>query len=426
MEQTGRQEVGARPIDQGPGDKHDEILLAAAQCFSRKGFDACSLDDIARIVGLHKASLYHYVNSKQDILYQCLERSFGDIGPAEEYLRDESVPVMDRIRVFFRALGKAQSSPYGRSLIAVGAQGLGHDPGSRIRTFRRRLDYSFRAVLEEGIDLGEIRPCRVPVVSAMIFGAFNWIGTWHNPDGKLPLDRVIDDFLSIVADGLGSDPAHWLSDGGKASTAAGRGLSVPEEASIDPADKRYMILRSAADVFAERGYEGTSLKDIAARVNLHKASLYHYMSGKSDLLVQCLETSFANLREVAEVAECADVAPLDRLAFFFRHLVAAQCSDFGRCVNLIRPEVLPEVDAQRVISFKQKLDRIVRDLLRQAMERGEMRQMHTTTAAAFLFGASNWVPHWHRPDRDPPLDVISDSFLRLFLAGLVARSSQGR
>ena len=426
MELTGSEQVGGRPIGQGPGDKHDEILLAAALCFSRKGFDACALDDIARMVGLHKASLYHYVASKQDILYQCLERSFGDIGPAEEYLRDESVPVMDRLRVFFRALGKAQSSPYGRSLIAVGAQGLGHEPGSRIRTFRRRLDYSFRAALEEGIDLGEIRPCRVPVVSAMIFGAFNWIGTWHDATAKLPLDRVIDDFLSIVAEGLAAEPVTWLRDGGRAATAAGRGLTLPEAPAIDPADKRYTILRAAADVFAEKGYEGTSLKDIAARVNLHKASLYHYMSGKSDLLVQCLETSFANLREVAEVAERADVAPLERLAFFFRHLVAAQCSDFGRCVNLIRPEILPEADALRVTTFKRKLDRIVRDLLAQAMERGEMRSMHPTTAAAFLFGASNWVPHWHRPDRDPPLDVISDSFLRLVLAGLGARGPQAR
>lgn len=422
MELTGRDEAGGRPISQGPGDKHDEILLAAAVCFSRKGFDACSLDDIAKMVGLHKASLYHYVNSKQDILYQCLERSFDDIVPSEEYLRNESVPVIERARVFFRALGKAQSSPYGRSLIAVGAQGLGHDPGSRIRTFRRRLDYSFRAVLEEGIDLAQIRPCRVPVVSSMVFGAFNWIGTWHDPEGRLPLDRVIDDFLSIMADGLATDPVHWLVEGGKASTQAGRSLSVPDEPASDANDKRNLILRAAADVFAEKGYEGTSLKDIAARVNLHKASLYHYMTGKSDLLVQCLESSFANLREVVQVAERPDVAPLDRLAFFFRHLVAAQCSDFGRCLNLIRPEILPAADAQRVTIFKHRLDSIVRDLLKQAMERGEMRQMHPTTAAAFLFGASNWVPHWHRPDRDPPLDVISDSFLRLFLSGLTARN----
>lgn len=416
---------GARPAQQGEtpaGDKRDEILLAAATCFSRKGFDATSLDEIAGIVGLHKASLYHYVEGKQDILYQCLARSFGDIEAAEEFLRDDAVPVLDRIRRFFRDLAAAQNSVYGRCLIGVGAQGLGHEPGSRIRAFRRRLDYSFRALLEEGIERGEIRPCRVPVVSAMIFGAFNWIGTWLNPVRDLSLERVSDDFLSIVCDGLAADPAHWLAGGGRAAAEAGRAGFEVVPALADPGDKRTAILRAAADVFAEKGYEGTSLNDIAQRVGLHKASLYHYMSGKSDLLVQCLETSFANLRDVARIAERAELPPLDRLAYFFRNLVAAQCSDFGRCVNLIRPEILPEADARRVVAFKATLDRMARGLLTQAMESGDIRSIHPVSAAAFLFGASNWVPHWHRPERDPDLDTICNSFLRLYLAGVRSRA----
>ncbi len=415
-------ERAAKPvrIDE-TGEKHDEILRAAAACFSRKGFDATSLDEIARIVGLHKASLYHYVEGKQDILYQCLARSFRDFEPAVEFLRDDSVPVIDRMRFFFRSLAVAQNSIYGRCLIGVGTQGLGHEPGSRIRAFRRRLDYAMRALLEEGIERGEIRPCRVPVVSAMIFGAFNWIGTWHDPARGLLLDWVVDDFLDIAIDGLATDPGHWLADGGRAAARAGLGIEAHAAPVPDGHDKRSEVLRAAADVFAEKGYEGTSLNDIAVRVNLHKASLYHYMTSKSDLLVQCLETSFANLREVAAAVERSDVPPLDRLAFFLRHLVAAQSSDFGRCVNLIRPEVMPQKDAQRVIAFKERLDRIARDLLTEAMARGDIRQMHPVTAAAFLFGASNWVPHWRRPGRDPELPVIMDSFLRLYLAGLKPR-----
>lgn len=411
----GREGAGAHH-----GEKHDLILRAAAECFSQKGFDATSLDEIARRVKLHKATLYHYVDSKQDILYQCLTRSFRDYDGALDYLRDDSVSVLDRLRYFFRALAEAQNSIYGRCLTGVGIQGLGHEPGSRIRAFRRRLDYAMRALLEDGIEQGEIRPCRVSVVSAMIFGAFNWIGTWLDPQKGLTLDRVVDDFLDIVVNGLATRPQDWLPEG--ANLAATAGLSMP--AAMAPPqrepgqDKRSEILFAAADFFSEKGYEGTSLNDIAQRVKLHKATLYHYVSGKSDLLYQCLAGSFGNLEEVAANVQRSDVAAVERFCYFFRNLIAAQNSDFGRCLNLINPEVLPAKEAQRFREFKARLDRIARDLLAEATAQGDLREISPVTASAFMFGASNWVPHWRRPDRDPDLKIVSDSFLRIYFAGI--------
>lgn len=404
------------------GEKHDLILQTAAECFSRKGYDATSLEDIAKRVKLHKATLYHYVESKHDILYQCLTRSFRDYDFALDQMRDDGAPALDRMRGFFRALAAAQGTVYGRCLTGVGAQGLGHEPGSRIRSFRRRLDYAFRALLEEGIDRGEIRPCPVPEVSALIFGAFNWVGTWHRPEKGLSLEQIAEDFLDIAIDGLSTSPGAWIGVDALAGTV---GLTLPlvrsGDTSAEPSDKRGEILCAAAGFFTEKGYEGTSLEDIAGQVKLHKATLYHYVSGKGDLVYQCLERSFGDLDEVIRTAEDRSIPPVERFAFFLRHMIEAQNSDFGRCLNLIQPEVLPEKEADRFRRFKSRLDHVARSLLGEAMERGDIHRVHPVTAAAFVFGASNWVPHWRKPERDLDLKALADVFLQIYFAGIRAR-----
>ena len=79
------------PSTQKHEDKRTAILRTAAQLFAANGYEATSLDMIADQLGIHKATLYHYVDNKESILFQCLVMSFGDLDAVIGRMKDLSL-----------------------------------------------------------------------------------------------------------------------------------------------------------------------------------------------------------------------------------------------------------------------------------------------------------------------------------------------
>lgn len=201
-----RTRAGASRSRGSPGTKHEDkrtaILRTAAQLFAEKGYEATSLDNIAERLGMHKATLYHYVDNKESILYQCLVFSFGDLDQVIEKTKDRGVPVLQRLREFVRSLAVAQNNDFGRCLVLVGARPLETAPGSDIRQFQRRLDTTVRDLVTEGIADGSIKPTHPGMFSALLFGALNWVPRWHSENGKLSIPQVADTFVDMLVDGI--------------------------------------------------------------------------------------------------------------------------------------------------------------------------------------------------------------------------------
>lgn len=189
--------VGARHED-----KRTAILRTAAQLFAEKGYEATSLDTIAERLGMHKATLYHYVSGKESILYECLVLSFGDLDEVMKSVQDRSIPVLERLRLFVRSLAIAQNNDFGRCLVLVGAGPLEMTPGGEIRQFQRRLDNTVRGLITEGIADGSIKPCDPGMFSALLFGGLNWVPRWHKASGRLSVAEVADTFMDMLIGGI--------------------------------------------------------------------------------------------------------------------------------------------------------------------------------------------------------------------------------
>ena len=156
---------------------------------------------------IHKATLYHYISGKEEILYQCLVRSFKDYGDVLQEVRDQSLPPLQRLAKFFTILIQAQTNEYGRCLCLVTPNPLSPETGQRIRAFQRELDMTVRNLLEEGMKDGSIRPCDARLTSAMIFGAFNWVPRWRKPDHRISIDEVVRQYLDIFINGIATNRA---------------------------------------------------------------------------------------------------------------------------------------------------------------------------------------------------------------------------
>lgn len=195
-----------RPRRRATGARHEDkrtaILRTAAQLFAANGYEATSLDMIADRLGMHKATLYHYVQGKESILYQCLVKSFADLESVMASMEERSVPVLERLRRFVRSLALAQNNDFGRCLVLVGSRPLDLVPDGEIRQFQRRLDNTVRALLTEGMADGTVRPCHPGMVSAMLFGALNWVPRWYDPKGRLDIPQIADTFMDMLCQGI--------------------------------------------------------------------------------------------------------------------------------------------------------------------------------------------------------------------------------
>ena len=183
-------------------DKKLLILTTAAELFATHGYEVTSLDQIAEHVGIHKATLYHYISNKESILYECLQLSFKDLNSIINEMKDTNICVFERLRKFAISLAIAQNNIFGRCLSIVGPRPLGKESSEEIKNFQDNLDHIVRNLIKEGIADGKIKPCAPGVFSAMLFGAFTWVPRWYKEGGELNLEQIANLYVDILIDGI--------------------------------------------------------------------------------------------------------------------------------------------------------------------------------------------------------------------------------
>jgi len=181
----------------------DEILDAAAQIFSQKGFHAASMQDIAEAVNLQKASLYHHVTSKQELLVTILDRALDLLIARMEEVMSMPLPPDERLRQ--AVLAYLQAMLEHRDLAAVLL--LEHrslEPEFRTRHIPRRdrFERLWRDLIQEGMDTG-VFCCIDPVLSVRaLLGVMNWTITWYQDVGPLSSEELASQYSELFLQGL--------------------------------------------------------------------------------------------------------------------------------------------------------------------------------------------------------------------------------
>lgn len=181
----------------------DEILEAAAQIFSEKGYHAASMQDIALAVDLQKASLYHHFSSKQEILLAILDRALDMlIANMQEVLK---LPCSPDVKLRQAMLVYMQTVLDYRNLAVVlllEYRSLEPDLKSRHMPRRDRFERMWRDLIQDGLDIG-VFCCQDPALSARgLLGVMNWTITWYRPEGALTPETIAEQFSNLFLLGL--------------------------------------------------------------------------------------------------------------------------------------------------------------------------------------------------------------------------------
>ncbi|MEN3360141.1 MAG: hypothetical protein V7637_4123 [Mycobacteriales bacterium] len=200
------------------------------------------------------------------------------------------------------------------------------------------------------------------------------------------------------------------------------GAGGERRARYDPAS----LLAVAVRVFTERGYDRTSMEDLARATGLSKSSIYHHVEGKEELLRLALERALDPLFAVTEEAGAAGGRAIDRLEYMVRREVGILVEELPYVTLLLR--VRGNTATERwALARRRTFDRFVADLVAEAARDGDVRpDLDPTTTARLLFGMVNSLVEWYRPpspgDRRRPLPAadLTETVVQLAFRGLRA------
>ena len=179
------------------------ILEAAAQIFSEKGYHAASMQDIARAVNLQKASLYHHVSGKQEILLELLDQALDILIERIGTVVSQPNPPDEKLQIAMQVY--LQSLIDQRDLSAVLLfEHRSLDPELKTRHLPRRDRFEglWRGVIQDGVAAGAF-DCDDPAQAARaLLGVMNWTLTWYRVDGPLRAQEIADQYAGLFFNGL--------------------------------------------------------------------------------------------------------------------------------------------------------------------------------------------------------------------------------
>jgi TetR/AcrR family transcriptional regulator, cholesterol catabolism regulator len=172
----------------------------------------------------------------------------------------------------------------------------------------------------------------------------------------------------------------------------------------------------AAEVMCQKGYEATSMNDIANAVGLTKAGLYHYIRGKEDLLFQIMSYGMDMVDQdvIAPAKQVQD--PTERLrTIISRH--SKRIIDVGGAVSILLDEMYALTPAHRraIKARKRSYFELIRSTLEQLAADGRLRAVSPTVATFCLFGMLIWVARWYRKDGELSAQLVLNDLLEAAL-----------
>ena len=197
-------------------------------------------------------------------------------------------------------------------------------------------------------------------------------------------------------------------------------------------DSRQEILRTAARLFQQRGYDATSMNDVAAALKLSKGGLYHHFQSKDEILFEIMNHAMEITQErvLSPVRSIAD--PEERLRALIRLHIEVVLSPRDREITVMLHEnhPLPPALRKRINSRKKDYIHFLENLMAEVqnqLHRDQAQPSHhakgkvSPRAAAFaLLGMINWIYQWYKPEGELQAQNLIPQFTDLIFGGIFA------
>jgi AcrR family transcriptional regulator len=194
-------------------------------------------------------------------------------------------------------------------------------------------------------------------------------------------------------------------------------LTLPIGRVPDVPTRRNELTRQAARLFAEQGYHGTSMEDLAAAMGVQKGSLYAHVKSKEDLLDELAENGAAAFHAALDAID-ERLRAVEKLRLALRAHLRVVAEQLDVATVFVREwRYLEGERREAFIAERRRYEERIRSLFREGVEQSELRTDLDVSVAALVFlSAANWAYTWLQPDRDT--DALADRFFELLVDGM--------
>jgi AcrR family transcriptional regulator len=162
--------------------------------------------------------------------------------------------------------------------------------------------------------------------------------------------------------------------------------------------KRHRILKAAAACFNDKGYSGTSLKDVARHLGLTDAALYYYVSNKEELVYQCYLRAADLGRAAMERAIREGGSGFEQALLYIRYHVELMVGDEGPVAIMSEIPSLKEPHRKTILEVSRRHSAGFEQILRAGIEDSSIAACDIRMTGNAIMGAINWVPKWYHGD----------------------------
>jgi AcrR family transcriptional regulator len=254
-----------------------------------------------------------------------------------------------------------------------------------------------------------------------LLNILNWAVLWFHDDDALSADQLAEIFARAYIGG--------------ATTSAGRLSMVPN---LQPGARKFALPRrkppkasrrasstlldAAAALFAQKGYDLTSTREVAARVGIQKASLYYHFETKEDLLYDICKSALTKIREDVEAALKDASDPVKRIEILIRTHIESMLREYDRhSAALTEMSCLSTERLDEVTALRDAYESLARSVLYEAQTAGALREdVPVKYLCLALLGLLNRVLVWFRPSGPLSPDQIGVLFATIYLTGVAA------
>jgi AcrR family transcriptional regulator len=403
--------------------KRAAILGQAAKLFNTRGSRATTLLDIAQELGLTKTSLYYYVKTKEDLIYQCYQASCDTILADLKHISAKPISglekVVTNIRHHFRYNHEVRIGKRPHSAVLLEIASLREDHRNTIESRYVELFKHVREFLREGIADGSIDTrCEPNATTIALMGTQEWMFNWQYKTAIKDIVALTEATCDLIRHGLSnSTTRHEPSP-----------LPPREESRIDHGFDRDQQNRLKQEAFYKtgtrffniKGFKGTSLDEIAETLNVTKGAFYYHIKNKDDLLLECYKRSMAIGDTILEEAS-QEPTGLLRIERHCRQSFVVQNSDQGPLIRYTSVVSLPVEQRRQVMEQTDRSNAQLGRFIAEGIADRSIRDTNVMVAQELLAGAVNAsmeLDKWRSLD---DLNQASIDYFSLLINGLAPR-----
>ena len=221
------------------------------------------------------------------------------------------------------------------------------------------------------------------------------------------------------------------TDAGPPSTPPKRAAQAQADRTAENSSRKQLmeaeVLEHATRLFAERGFAGTSLQDVANSMGLKRPALYYYFKSKDDLLDRLiLDATVGPALKLEEIAARDDLDVVERLHACAHWIVSWTGTHTDRFLLLVKSEAdLSPASAKTFNEGRRRVLESVKTLIDEGIESGDFRPMDSRVAAFGVWGTCIWTAWWYQQDGAVSLKAIADQLADMAVAGLQRADRRG-